>query len=339
MYTYHSYKKNSRKTSSRGRNLYSKKRIKHYEEPLFSKQKNSSRSKSNVIFKKYFKNLILGICILAGIATLIYLPYFRIKKITSQGFKNISQHEVELFVKSFIPENSTTLLPKNNFFLVNTEKIEMDAKKKFPLQNIFIKKQFPDSLSIQVEERENKAIIFTGDSYFLIDEQGFPTQKLLQMISHSNFSSSTSLASASEIIPTATSSPLKNSSQPEVKQLPTYSEINKEYKNLPIIFFSNETTTPFEINSSSKQIFSPEFISGINVWKDELEKRKIANIKYFLVNNTKAGADIFLDKAWKIQMIPENDFNIQFENLQSILKNFSPQEYVDLRQEGRVYWK
>lgn len=333
MYSYQSLQ-NSRQKTSRRRSLFSQKRVRHYAEPLFSKKTSPRRPRSK-FSKKIIKSLALIVCVFVGIGVLVYIPYFRIKKITTQGFKNVSKSEFESFVKTFLPTDASVLIPKNNYFVLNTEKIEEEAAKKFSLSSVKIKKKFPDTLSIEVEERDSKAIIFTGNNYYLIDETGTVTQKILRMINpyqttQNKTTSSLTLASASNIIPTI-------SSTPTAKSIPDASELGKEYSGLPIIFYPVEGDLIDTERTS--HILSTTVISSIISWKDILERNKIAPVKYFLINIPKAGMEIHTSLPWKIYVDPEANQDTQFESLKAIVKNFTPQEYADVRYEGRVYWK
>jgi hypothetical protein len=333
IYSYQSLQ-NSRQKTSRRRSLFSQKRVRHYAEPLFSK-KTSPRRPPSKFSKKIIKSLALIVCMFVGIGVLVYIPYFRIKKITTQGFKNVSKSEFETFVKTFLPTDVSVLIPKNNYFVLNTQKIEEEAIKKFSLSSVKIKKKFPDTLSIEIEERGSKAIVFTGNNYYLIDETGTVTQKILRMINphqttQNKTTSSLTLASASNVIPTI-------SSTPTTKSIPDASELGKEYSGLPIIFYPTEGD--LIDTEKTSHILSTTVISSIISWKDILEKNKIAPVKYFLVNIPKAGMEIHTSLPWKIHVDPEANQDTQFESLKAIVKNFTPQEYADVRYEGRVYWK
>lgn len=331
MYSYQSLK-NSRQPFSRRRSLYSQKRVRHYAEPLFAKK--STTRRRSPLFKKTIRSLLLCTCIMVGIGVLLYLPYFRIKKITSQGFKNVSQTELETFVQSVIPKK-TSIVPKNSFFILNTKDLESKISEKFSFNSVKVKKKFPDGLSIEIEERNSKAVVFTGTNYYLIDETGMITQKILRMINPFDEQSSTKTTSsvtlASNIIPTT---PTNASS---TLNFPNQKELGKEYTNLPLIFY--QTDKEIMENQKTSRILTPETISSLVQWKELLEKNKITSLRYASANNPQIGVELYSNFPWKVLIDPNGNPTTQFESLKAILKNFSPQEYVDVRYEGRVYWK
>jgi cell division septal protein FtsQ len=332
IYSYQGGQESSRKIflAKRKQGFSSQRRVRHYAEPVFAKKKNTLLSK-----KKSHSTLLKGILIagsvLATLGFFIYIPYFRIKKITLQGFKTTSKSEVESFVSTII-DNEQLFFPKNNIFLVDSKKIEKDILDKFSFAEVHLKKSFPNSIEIEVEEKESVAIAYSNQDYFLIDRDGRIIQKMLQVINNSGSSQSNSSTTKGEALKIASIS--YELPTIDISAKPNINNVEKDYQKLPLIYFSSKVTEGQQSDLTSKEI------QAIKKWKQYLEENKMLKLAYFAFKNRESGVEIFSDKPFKIQAnLDEQVMEQQFKSLDAIIKNFNPKEYIDVRYDGRVYYK
>ncbi len=332
IYSYQGGQESSRKIflAKRKKGFSSQRRVRHYAEPIFAKKKNT------LLSKKKSRSTLLKAILIAGsvVATLgffIYIPYFRIKKITLQGFKTTSKSEVESFVATFL-DSKEVLLPNNNIFLVNSKKIEKNILDKFSFAEVHLKKSFPNSIEIEVQEKESVAIAYSNQDYFLIDGDGRIMQKMLQVINNSLPSQTSSSATMGENLKIASLS-----NEPPITDIsvkPNINNVEKDYQKLPLIYLSSKLTEGQQSDLSSKEI------QAIKKWKQYLEENKMLKVTYFAFKNREGGVEIFSEKPFKIQAnLDEQVMQQQFKSLNAIIKNFSPKEYIDVRYDGRVYYK
>jgi len=273
--------------------------------------------------------------ILLWLGLIIYLPYFKITKITYQGLKLVKKEEIENYLLNSVIGKSR-IIPLNNYFLISTPKITQKLGEQFAFSSIKISKIFPNELKVVMEEKISAVVYDNGQQYFLMDEDG----TVLKYLAEVGWGMSTIgvFPAVSSTIAQTTSSSLAastTSSLIEKTHVPDYRKIAREFGNYSIIFDERSVSTT---EKRANLIPSPIIKAVIN-WDLLLKQRGIAIAKYFALGNPGAGVTIHTDFPWKIYFQPTNDTEIQLNNLKLILKDNYPKEYVDLRFGERVYWK
>ena len=64
------------------------------------------------------------------------------------------------------------LIPRDNYFLINTRRVENLIKDKFLVDSVTVTRKFPDKLEIEINEKPGSAIYDNGRQYFLLDDEG-----------------------------------------------------------------------------------------------------------------------------------------------------------------------
>lgn len=117
-----------------------------------------------VIFKnKFFWLICFVLIVLSGLAYLfIFSPVFQIKNITVLGTEKTSAEEIRIIIS----DNA------KNIFLADLEEIDRMLCQRYPrIANIDIKRDLPDVLLVQIEERKPVAVISKYEGYFFIDKE------------------------------------------------------------------------------------------------------------------------------------------------------------------------
>lgn len=116
---------------------------------------------------RYFWLAFLILVALGAVVYAVFLSsFFQIKEIKISGNKTITTEEI---VSSF---------GQGNVFLVNTKEISREILEKFPkIANVSIKRELPDILSVQIEERKPVAVFSQDGDYFFIDKEGVIFEK------------------------------------------------------------------------------------------------------------------------------------------------------------------
>lgn len=142
--------------------------------------------KSKFLYKKKprrnFRPLVFGLILLVvsfsaisfGIIYTFRLPFWQIKNITISGLETIENDEVFAAVQSALEGYTAYFFPNSQFFLADGFEISRVIKEKFPrLRLAQVKKTYPDSLDIYLEEREAYVIYcrISGDKS--LKEGGF----------------------------------------------------------------------------------------------------------------------------------------------------------------------
>ncbi|MCK4520376.1 FtsQ-type POTRA domain-containing protein [Candidatus Parcubacteria bacterium] len=126
------------------------------------------KRKKSLLKNKFFW---IGILVLAIVVLLSYFlffhSFFKIDKIEISGNEKLKTEQIE------------NLIEKNkNIFLFNTEKNKNKILENFPeVVEIYIEKDFPRSIKIQVEERKPVAVFCQNQEYFFIDKKGIVYEK------------------------------------------------------------------------------------------------------------------------------------------------------------------
>ncbi|MFA6486410.1 MAG: FtsQ-type POTRA domain-containing protein [Candidatus Magasanikbacteria bacterium] len=265
--------------------------------------------------------------ILSWIATLVYLPYFRITKVNYIGLQVIKKNEIDSDISGKYFE-AKSLLPKNNYFLMSANEMEKYLTQNYSLSKITVKKEFPNKILIDLEEKISTVIFDNGFDYYLLDQKGSIVRHLAKV-------APSEVIDARPIISTTTEvSSSTISTFTERIHLPNYKKIKSDFGPFPIIYDSRSL-----INTSTEQILSADLIAGVINFYTQTEKQGIANIKYLVLDMPLAGVTAKTDRAWDIYFQPLENISTQLSNLKLIVKANKPNEYIDLRYGGRVYWK
>lgn len=329
LYSYHKYKNSHLSSQRRVRYAsFSKRRVRHYSEAVFPRYQSRSRTVFrfnwiNTIFKKMLIWIILpSFIILITGGFIIKSSYLKITKFSYEGLNSVNQEELEEYLKKELPVlNQSSLLPSDNYFLVDTKKLEDSLNKKFPTNYSVVTKNFPNTLNVQMNEKDSSVVYYNGEKYYLLDQNGFLIKPLTIIINQAQTEQTTINSST-----ISTSTSLKSAN------IITGEKLGKEFEKLPIIYDKRN----LEIKNGT---ISAELIKTILEWKELLEKQKIASIKYFAFENPESGIEIFTNQVWKIYFNAQINPADQFNNLKLVLKENKPQEYIDVRYEGRVFWK
>ena len=300
--------------------------------------------------KKNYRNLFglftLGIIFLTWLLILVYLPFFRINNIEYNGLKLIKQSDVQKMVEENVFIKS--VIPKNNYFLIKINKIDKVLNENFNLDNIEIIKKFPDTLIINFKEKICSIIYDNEERYVLLDTNG-KVLKDLAMVEPTEFlyklkllkeirESSSSIKIVEEIVTTSTKPNLDDLKDGEellkVMHVPNYKKMAMQFEGFPLLY--DERKIPVNI---SDQILSPQIVNAVIEWQSMITEEGVGELKYFETENPISGITVINTNAWNIYFNPQNNLEQQFENLKTIVAENSPDEYVDLRFNERVYWK
>jgi len=268
--------------------------------------------------------------ILSWIALAIFLPYFRIQKITYYGLKIIKKEEIENFIKeSYL--NNWNIIPRSNYFILSTKGLATELNKKYSLNQIIVRKKFPHQLEVDLEEKISSIIYDNGQKYFLLDGEG----NVLKFLREVDISSRVSLATSTIFATSSSTLSVSTNSTSTIIHKPDFSRMKNEFGDYPIIF--DKRLLPIEEKQTN--IMSSKIIQATIDWQNLLEKEGIAIVRYFSFENPLAGIIAYTDKNWSVYWQADTDLLSQLKSLKTVLKNEKPKEYIDVRFGERVYWK
>lgn len=284
----------------------SKRKIDYQQKDLknpFFQKKGKAKVKKWMIF-------ILVIVILAiALRFLVNSPIFLIKNIEIYGTKTISKNEILNIYQDQLEKHRFFILPQNNIFFFDKDRLEKKIEDKYILQDLEISKKYLDTIIIELEETITSVVYLTRDQAYYLDLKG-------QVISEvKSFDESDNENRAIEV--------LRNRAVAE---------------NLPVIY--NEENIEVKIGDSVVASEVIEFIIELN---EKLTEANIA-IDYFQINpennkevwaKTSVGYEIYFSRDLEIIS--------QIQNLTVVLeekiKNPADLEYIDLRFGQKVFYK
>ena len=135
------------------------------------------RLKKKRFIKKLTFLFLIPLFVFVSIVALFYIPYFRIKKISIEGNSSIDSAKIMADISNYLTGKNFKIFPRDNFFIMPTKEIVDILLKEFPrLKTISLIKNFPNAVSIKVEERNNEALFCTqnkDEGCAFIDKDGF----------------------------------------------------------------------------------------------------------------------------------------------------------------------
>ena len=104
-----------------------------------------------------------------GYCSVISAPYFGIRETDVRGCKEITEKDVL---------HLASIGPSQNILAVNTEAITARVRKNPWIKEVYVGRELPARLVIQVRERTAVALLKKDNSFYLMDPDGVPFKKL-----------------------------------------------------------------------------------------------------------------------------------------------------------------
>ncbi len=130
--------------------------------------KRENRTKKNIRKRKrrkkrYLLKFMLFVLLCAGLHYVMHLDHFTVNGIIVAGNKEISDQDILKLSELQVGENIFDMHP---FFA------ERRIKKNLYVEDVNVKREFPDKIKIIVEERRGKAQFVMGKKYVITDNDG-----------------------------------------------------------------------------------------------------------------------------------------------------------------------
>lgn len=165
--------KNKDKTFSKKKRFdYARKK---YENPFFKKQK-------KVTIGAGLKLKIIIILLLLVFASILwfvlYSPYWHIDSIQVSGLTRMDKSSIEQFTLAKLRERKNILIPSANSLFFSEDKLKEALDKEYHFKSLSVKKDIPDTLIINIEEKEFFCVLIEKNRSYYIDNDGYILQEV-----------------------------------------------------------------------------------------------------------------------------------------------------------------
>ncbi len=306
-----------------------------------------SRSLSNykprTEYIKKIKLIALPVILLAWAGVLLFAPYFRITRVSYYGLNTVKKEAVEQYMNEHILSARFRWWPARNYFLINGGSIEKKLKNNFFFNAVAVKKIFPNQLIIDVTEKISSIIYDDGQQYYLLDQNG-QIIKALRPVAETELKTTyippplPTISTSTIETALATSTPNTASGTIKITHTPDSNSLRQEFGNFPIVY--HKLSNPNDATSTiGVRVFNPMGVQGTLEWQTLVEQRGIGQVKYYVSDKNTPGLTTILNQRWNILIDPTGDLKQQADNVQLILRENNPVQYIDVRFGDRVYWK
>jgi cell division protein FtsQ len=137
------------------------------------------RRKTSFLKNRYFW-LSLFVFVIFGTSSyfLFFADFFQVKEIDVSGNQKITSEDIKKEIDSLLSINFMNISSKS-IFLTNFRNINSEILKKFPqLASISFKRDFPNRLTVEAEERKPIAVFCPDLNCYLIDKEGVVFEKV-----------------------------------------------------------------------------------------------------------------------------------------------------------------
>jgi cell division septal protein FtsQ len=232
--------------------------------------------------------------------SLFFAGFLSVNQIKIAGLDELSEKNILDVANSEIGGKYLKIVDKNNLLLINSSSVEKNLKKRFvKIESVKITKKFPNTLIVNIKERESSMVLCPDDECYLIDWQGIAYSKI-------------------------------DYSLPEVSEnrLAVLRDLSNKTVNVgEFIFTSNYLEYISKIGEKIKSAVDIEMEMGY-----ETPSRVSADIR----GTTKGGWRIFFNSNIDIQKKIDMLRSVLDEKNGDKKNDL---EYVDLRSENKVYYK
>ena len=99
--------------------------------------------------------------------------YLKMNNIKITGNNEINSFDIQNSLSGYLQGNFLKIIPKDNFLFISEKKVSELLKNNFKkIRAVTVSKEFPDSISINIDERKAVLVWCSGEKCFLIDENG-----------------------------------------------------------------------------------------------------------------------------------------------------------------------
>ncbi len=314
-----------------------------YKPKTLKKRSRFSFAKKRSIFFS-IKIIVLFALVFFATYLAIFSDYLLISTIDIRGNKNISTEEILKVVNDEINQKYYNIVPKNNYFLLNTKSIKTVLPNKFPeINSVIVRRIFAKELVIEISEKNPEIIWCRMESCFYIDNNAvafsaakddFKTEeKPIKIIEQKEIEEEAGEAKAVELIETEQKIETKDANDKKAVNANQDGETKKVENVLA------------PINLLDK-VSDEEFISFVIDLNWKIKKSAGLNIIFYKTKGAKTREIIaYTDKNIRLYFDTTESLDLQVNYLKEFLSGGIEKEkinslkYIYLKSGNKIFYK
>jgi hypothetical protein len=199
----------------------------------WKKKRNPYRQKqSNLSYKKKIYLSIIVLSFLSMMYIIVFNTFFHVTKIKITGNERIKSEECEQTVLGIINYDKFFFLPGQSYVLIDTDEIRDILMEKYILDAISVRKEFPNELIIEMQEKISTVIFDDGKKYAYVDINGYFIEEL-ETISDDEWNIEYSIVTSTD----EHGNIIEKKEEIARKHIPRTSSLTKKYGNHPIVYY------------------------------------------------------------------------------------------------------
>lgn len=282
--------------------------------------------------KRQLQIAALIVSLTGMLGVLFFHPFFHLQNIEVNGLQRIDKAEFNDGLQSILNYKKFFFLPAKSYIMADVDEIKDILKSRFPIASIIVKKTFPNSLSIIVEEEISTIIYDNGREYSYLGLNGEVVEKLRKVGEDEWYIQTEMVSSTNEL-----GEEILEEKEISRTHIPPIKNLITEIGDYPIVYYVNGPEG--EINQA---VLQTKTITGLVEWFNIINKQTDIPFAYIVIEDEVGDGEIKTREGWKIKVKISENIQTQFDRLQVILKEQIKRpnlSYIDLRYEGRVYWQ
>ena len=128
-------------------------------------------------FSKILSRIIFYVLLLGFLSVSVYVLFFsgylQINNLSIAGNQELSSSDIQKSFEEYLQGKFLGIIPKNNFLFISQKRTASFLENNFKkIRSAAVSRKFPDSVSINIDERKAVLVWCSGENCFLIDENG-----------------------------------------------------------------------------------------------------------------------------------------------------------------------
>jgi len=278
--------------------------------------------------KKKLEMLALSLFLVSFFGVVAWHPFFSIKQVDVSGLNRIDREEFTNAVFNILNCKKIFVFSGQSYIFVDVDEVRDVLFEKYSLNSISIKKVFPGTIEINLEEKISTVIYDDGQTYSFVDLAGNFVETIANVSEDEWYKENSA--------PIATSTEEMPAVEADKVHKPNSKRLFDETGNYPLVYDLREG------KPAEGAILKPEHVKSLIEWYNIFNNELKESVSYFTLINSIGDAEIWTYDSWHANVRLGERFESQSKELKYILgEEIDGQyfDYIELRYPDRAYWR